>query len=81
MLEEFWTTEAAIENLRRKHASYISRPGRPGAIDTHGHMWYCFACTRTLSDHRTFNNNEAMWRHLHDKHSDAVDCLTETNLF
>lgn len=74
--KEIIDTGEAIEHLRAKHVTFIGRPGRLGQTDTHGHCWYCFDCESDWKDHRSFNSNESMWRHLKDKHSYIADyCL------
>jgi hypothetical protein len=70
--EEYFGLQGAIEHLRRFHVSFINRPGRPGEIDTHDHMWYCFDCRSAFKDHRSYNSDTAMWSHLTDSHSDIV---------
>ena len=68
--------QEAIEHIRVYHLSSITRPGRPGTVDTHGHMWYCWACeSRSLKDHRSFDANEAMWEHLRSRHCDIAACI------
>jgi hypothetical protein len=34
-VEDFCDMDEAIEHLRRRHASFIHRPGRLGAADSH----------------------------------------------
>lgn len=71
--KDFASMGQAIDHIRAKHASFIRRPGRLGETDTHGHYWYCFDCETALKDHRSFDSDEAMWRHLEHSHSYVMD--------
>jgi hypothetical protein len=74
--EDFCGMDEAIEHLRRHHASFIHRPGRLGAADSHGHIWYCFDCeSKYLNNHRSFDSHKAMWNHLRDRHGLMLDFL------
>ncbi|KAL4778454.1 hypothetical protein BJX76DRAFT_343143 [Aspergillus varians] len=74
--DDFWGLDKAIEHLRRHHASFIRRPGRLGAADSHGHIWYCMDCeSRYLNDHRSFDSDGAMWKHLTACHPFISDCV------
>ena len=65
----------AIEHLREKHKLlFIRRPQRPGTPDTHGNIWYCYACeTKMGKDHRSFQSDGAMWRLLNHCHNHELD--------
>ena len=73
--EYYFDTREAIEHLRRFHVDFIKRPGRPGEIDAHNHMWYCFECSSGFKDHRSYDSDKAMWAHLRHHHNDSVDCI------
>jgi hypothetical protein len=74
--EDFWVMDEAIEHLRRYHASFIRRPERLRAADSHGHIWYCIDCEyRNLNNHRSFDSHKAMWNHLQCRHGLILDCL------
>lgn len=63
-----------IEHIRKVHTSFIRRPGRPGHVDSHGHMWYCFECDRLpYQDHRSYDSDRAMLDHLKDRHSELLE--------
>lgn len=67
--ETFYPLDEMIEHIRKKHISSIRRPNALGISDSHGNVWYCFACEGSLGqDHRSFNSDQAMWAHLNDKH-------------
>ncbi|RDH27272.1 hypothetical protein BDQ94DRAFT_163738 [Aspergillus welwitschiae] len=75
---EFWADADLIEHLRKQHyANFIRRPGRLGIMDNHGHIWYCFECERSTSDHRSFNSDRAMLSHLKDCHRDLTASVCE----
>lgn len=72
--EEEFDVRGATEHVRRFHASFVTRPGRPGEIDTHNHMWYCFGCSSNVKDHRSYDSDNAMSTHLrHNNHGTVVD--------
>lgn len=74
----FWADADLIEHLRKQHhAKFIRRPGRPGIMDGHGHIWYCFKYERSTSDHRSFNSDGAMLNHLKHCHRDLTASVCE----
>lgn len=72
--EDFESMGDAIEHIRRRHVSFIRRPGRVGCSDSHGHIWYCFDCETKINYHRSFDSDSAMWSHLKDRHCNLLDC-------
>ncbi|KAE8335237.1 hypothetical protein BDV24DRAFT_144288 [Aspergillus arachidicola] len=75
---DFWGEADLIEHLRKRHyADFIRRPGSLGAMDSHGHVWYCFACVRPVSDHRSFDSDRAMLNHLRDCHGNLTAFVHE----
>jgi hypothetical protein len=73
---DFRDRRAVIEHIRGYHVSFIRRPGRPGDVDSHGHMWYCFECdSRTLNDHWSYDSDNVMWGHLAQSHSGVFDSI------
>lgn len=65
--------DKAIDHARSCHSNFIKRPGRLGNMDSHGHLWYCFACEGALNDHRSYDSNRAMWNHLKTSHKNVVE--------
>ena len=70
--------QEAIEHVRRFHASFIKRRGRPGEIDAHVHMRYCFDCSSSVKNHRSYDFDNAMWKHLRRNHDTIVDCVVHS---
>jgi len=62
-----------IEHLRKKHLSFIRRPRALGSRDSHGHLWYCYRCETEIKDHRSFQSNKDMWKHLNSCHYHELD--------
>ncbi|KAL2814017.1 hypothetical protein BJX63DRAFT_207251 [Aspergillus granulosus] len=75
--QDFWGMDQAIEHVRRRHSNFIDRAGRLGARDTHGHIWYCHQCQSRNKPHRSFDSDDAMWRHLKARHSFIMESLIE----
>ena len=74
----------AIEHLRRDHEPYhIKRPPAVGVSDSHGHVWYCYACEGKLGqDHMSYDSDRAMWDHLKQCHDQwLVDFLSGDEAF
>ena len=70
----------AVEHLRKKHNCCYADIRRPGCVDqpdSHGHIWYCFSCTKKSGwdDHRSFDCSIQFLQHLRDVHGiKRVDC-------
>jgi hypothetical protein len=73
--QDFDSLANMVEHVRRYHASFIIRHGRLGSLDTHGHMWYCFACDRPFSHHRSYDTHKALWDHLKASHETEVETM------
>ena len=75
--KQMYCTEDVIEHLRKKKCfKYapvdIRRPNALGEEDSHGNVWYCFSCTTSRKDHRSFQSEEAMLQHLMACHSPNI---------
>lgn len=73
--DEDFDIREAIDHVRRFHASFIKRPGRAGEIDAHNHMWYCFYCSTSIKDHRSYDSDNAIWTHLRHNHDSIVNYI------
>eukprot|EP01084_Bolivina_argentea_P067176 122397_1 len=62
-----------IEKLRIDYPHSIKRPSAVGMADSHGHIWYCFACETIVNYHRSFDTHQAMYNHLKSNHSEWID--------
>jgi hypothetical protein len=81
-MKDFAGLQEVIEHLRGCHVSFIGRPGSPGQVDGHGHMWYCFDCDScTFSNHRSYDSDKAMWDHLNQNHDAITDCIVRLETF
>lgn len=73
--QDFWSEDDVIENLQGHHINFIKRPGRPGIMDNHGHIRYCFECEGLFKDHRNYGSGKAML-YLKQCHGDIMSSVT-----